>query len=87
MAFELGCLDHSGIATITSFDERYPPQLVTGIGSKASPILRAAGTLDLLDSSGSWRCGKPQSEREGAPRPRRSTRLWFTLGRGFFNRR
>ena len=52
VAFELDRLEQSGIKTLTVFDEHYPYLWLDRLGTKAPPMLHAAGTLDLLDTPG-----------------------------------
>ena len=65
VAFELERLEHSGIRTLTAFDEHYPQQWLARLGSKAPPLLHAAGTLDLLDTTGLGVVGSRDVSREG----------------------
>lgn len=52
MAFEIDGLEQSGIKTLTPFDDRYPERLRSRLGSKAPPLLHAAGDLSLLQQPG-----------------------------------
>lgn len=66
MAFELERLDHSGIATLTPYDYRYPNRFLTRLKSKASAILHAAGVLELLNKLGIGVVGSRNVSVEGA---------------------
>ena len=48
LAFELERLQHSGIRTLTPYDEAYPTSWAERLGSKAPPLLYAAGAIELL---------------------------------------
>lgn len=52
LAFELERLQHSGIRTLTPYDEAYPTRWVEWLGPKAPPLLYAAGLVDLLEVPG-----------------------------------
>ncbi len=52
LAFEIERLQHSGIQTLTPFDEHYPKCWMQRLGPKAPPLLYAAGPVELLDSAG-----------------------------------
>ena len=52
LAFELERLEQSGIKTLTIFDEFYPQLWIERLGTKAPPLLHAAGSLNLLDCPG-----------------------------------
>ena len=52
MAFELERLEHSGIRAVTVFDDHYPASWRDRLGSKAPPLIHAAGALELLSVSG-----------------------------------
>ena len=50
LAFELERLEQSGIKSLTAFDEHYPREWLVRLGSKAPPLMHAAGAVELLDS-------------------------------------
>ena len=52
IAFELERLEQSGIKSLTAFDEHYPREWLVRLGSKAPPLMHAAGAVELLDSPG-----------------------------------
>ena len=52
LAFELDRLEQSGVKSLTAFDEHYPSQWLVRLGSKAPPLMHAAGAVELLDSPG-----------------------------------
>ena len=52
LAFELERLEQSGIKSLTAFDEHYPREWLVRLGSKAPPLMHAAGAVELLDSPG-----------------------------------
>ena len=52
IAFELDRLEQSGIRALTVFDEHYPCEWIVRLGSKAPPLMHAAGVTELLDSPG-----------------------------------
>ncbi len=52
LAFELERLQHSGISTLTQFDEHYPSRWIERLGPKAPPLLYAAGAIELFDEAG-----------------------------------
>lgn len=52
MAFELERLEQSGIRTLTAFDEHYPQRWLDRLGTKAPPLVHAAGAPELLDTPG-----------------------------------
>ncbi len=66
MAFELDRLDQSGIATLTPFDDDYPPRLRARLGSKRPAILHAVGSLELLAQPGVGVVGSRNVSKEGA---------------------
>ncbi len=65
VAFELERLEQSGIRTVTAFDERYPQRWRARLGSKAPPLLHAAGALELLDAPGLGVVGSRDVSPEG----------------------
>ena len=65
VAFELDRLEQSGITTLTAFDEHYPRLWLDRLGSKAPPMLHAAGSLDLLDTPGLGVVGSRDVSQEG----------------------
>ncbi|MDE0065840.1 MAG: DNA-processing protein DprA [Acidimicrobiaceae bacterium] len=52
IAFELDRLEQSGIRALTVFDEHYPREWIVRLGSKAPPLMHAAGAVELFDSPG-----------------------------------
>lgn len=52
LAFELECLEQSGLAVISAVDGEYPLALRERLGPTAPPILHVAGNLDLLTHAG-----------------------------------
>ena len=66
LAFELERLEHSGIATVTPFDDRYPQRLRDRLGSKAPTLLHAAGDAGLLERGGVGVVGSRDVTPEGA---------------------
>ncbi len=52
LAFELERLEQSGIKSLTAFDEHYPREWLVRLGTKAPPLMHAAGAVELLDSPG-----------------------------------
>lgn len=83
MAFELERLGQSGVFTLTPFDERYPERLVERLGTKAPPLLHAAGDLGLLRSGGLGVVGSRNVTDDGAEAARaaaeRAARLGYAL--------
>lgn len=66
MAFELEQLEHSGIWTVTYFDDDFPQRLVCRLGPKAPALLHAAGDVGLLDQPGIGVVGSRDVSPEGA---------------------
>ncbi|MEA2686773.1 MAG: processing protein [Actinomycetota bacterium] len=66
MAFELEHLEQAGISTVTPSDELYPPRFLDRLGSKAPPVVHAAGALDLLRRHGLGVVGSRDVDPEGA---------------------
>ena len=66
MAFEIEQLEHSGIWTVTPFDDHFPSSLVDRLGNKAPALVHAAGSLDLLDQPGIGVVGSRNVSPEGA---------------------
>lgn len=83
MAFELERLGQSGVFTLTPFDERYPERLVERLGTKAPPLLHAAGDLGLLRPGGLGVVGSRNVTEDGAEAARaaaeRAARLGYAL--------
>jgi predicted Rossmann fold nucleotide-binding protein DprA/Smf involved in DNA uptake len=52
LALAIEKLDHSGIWTITSLDERYPERLRDRLGPAAPVVLHGVGDASLLDTDG-----------------------------------
>ncbi len=52
LAFELERLEQSGIKSLTVFDEHYPREWLLRLGTKAPPLMHAAGAVELLGSPG-----------------------------------
>ncbi|MXX02114.1 MAG: DNA-processing protein DprA [Acidimicrobiia bacterium] len=66
MAFELEQLEHSGIWTVTPFDEHYPGHLQNRLRSKAPATVHAAGALELFEQPGIGVVGSRDVSPEGA---------------------
>ncbi|WP_419864021.1 DNA-processing protein DprA [Candidatus Poriferisodalis sp.] len=66
LAFELERLEHSGVQTLTPFDEHYPSNWTQRLGSKALPLLYAAGSVKLLDTAGLGVAGSRDVSPSGA---------------------
>jgi len=66
LAFELERLEHSGVQTLTPFDEHYPNNWTQRLGSKAPPLLYAAGSVELLDTAGLGVVGSRDVSPSGA---------------------
>ena len=66
LAFELARLEHSGVQTLTPFDEHYPSNWTQRLGSKAPPLLYAAGSVELLDTAGLGVVGSRDVSPSGA---------------------
>ena len=66
LAFEIERLQHSGIRTLTPFDEHYPRRWAQRLESKAPPLLYAAGPVELLDTSGLGVVGSRDVSPSGA---------------------
>ena len=66
IAFELEQLEHSGIWTVTPFDEHYPKDLQDRLRSKAPATFHAAGAIDLFDQPGIGVVGSRDVNPEGA---------------------
>ncbi len=83
MAFELERLEQSGINTLTPFDEYYPERFSKQLGSKAPPLLHAAGDLGLLQASGVGIVGSREVTEDGAAVAKaaaeRAARLGYAL--------
>ena len=86
MAFELERLGQSGISTLTPFDERYSERLVERLGTRAPPLLHAAGDLGLLRRDGLGVVGSRNVTEDGAEAARaaaeRAVRLGYALVSG-----
>ena len=66
LAFKLERLEHSGVQTLTPFDEHYPGNWTQRLGSKAPPLLYAAGPVELLDTAGLGVVGSRDVSPSGA---------------------
>jgi len=66
IAFELEQLEHSGIWTVTPFDEHYPKHLQDRLRSKAPPTVHAAGRLEVFQQPGFGVVGSRDVTPEGA---------------------
>ncbi|WP_419946393.1 DNA-processing protein DprA [Candidatus Poriferisodalis sp.] len=66
LAFELERLEHSGVQTLTPFDEHYPKSWTERLGPKAPPLLYAAGPAELLDTAGLGVVGSRDVSPSGA---------------------
>ena len=80
MAFELESLEHTGIWTVTPFDEQFPPRLVDRLGSKAPTLLHGAGDVNLLRSPGIGVVGSRDVSMEGADVARHLATTAVSLG-------
>ncbi len=75
LAFELERLEQSGISTLTAFDEHYPRRWLERLGTRAPPLVHAAGTLELLDTPGMGVVGSRDVSQEGGEVAREVARL------------
>lgn len=75
LAFALDHLEQSGIRTVTAFDENYPRQWLDRLGSKAPPLLHAAGALELLDTPGLGVVGSRDVSEAGGAAAREVARI------------
>ena len=75
MAFELDRLDQSGIRTLTVFDEHYPQSWLDRLGTKAPPLVHAAGSLDLPGTPGLGVVGSRDVSQEGGEVAKEVARL------------
>jgi len=66
IAFKLERLEHSGIATLTPFDDDYPQRLAERLHHKAPPILHAAGDPGILQNPGIGIVGSRDVSEDGA---------------------
>ncbi|MCE2526388.1 MAG: DNA-protecting protein DprA [Actinomycetia bacterium] len=66
LAFEIEQLEHSGIWTVTPFDDHFPRSLEDRLANKAPALIHAAGCLDLLDQPGIGVVGSRNVSPEGA---------------------
>ena len=66
LAFEIERLQHSGIQTLTPFDQHYPKRWRQRLGPKAPPLLYAAGPVELLDIPGLGVVGSRDVSPHGA---------------------
>ena len=80
MAFELDRLEHSGIHTLTPFEEHYPCQFRHRLKEKAPVVLHAAGPLELLDRLGLGVVGSRDIGEEGAEVAKGAARLASRMG-------
>ncbi len=80
MAFELDRLQHSGIHTLTPFDQHYPCQFRYRLRDKAPVVLHAAGPLELLDRPGFGVVGSRDIGVEGAEVAKSAARLASRMG-------
>ena len=80
MAFELDRLQHSGIHTLTPFDQHYPCLFKHRLKEKAPVVLHAAGPLDLLDCPGLGVVGSRDIGEEGAEVAKGAARLASQMG-------
>jgi len=75
LAFELERLDHSGLHTVTAFDEHYPQRWLTQLAAKAPPLVYAAGELELFDTPGLGVVGSRDVSQAGGKVAREVARL------------
>ncbi|MDE0231730.1 MAG: DNA-processing protein DprA [bacterium] len=66
IAFELEKLEHSGIWTLTPFDEYYSRHLQDRLRSKAPATVHAAGAIELFEKPGIGVVGSRDVSPEGA---------------------
>ena len=66
ITFELEQLEHSGIWTLTPFDEHYPRHLEDRLRSKAPATVHGAGVLELFGQPGIGVVGSRDVSPEGA---------------------
>ena len=66
LAFEIERLHHSGIQTLTPFDQHYPKRWTQRLGPKAPPLLYAAGPVELLNIAGFGVVGSRNVSPRGA---------------------
>ena len=75
VAFELDRLEQSGINTLTAFDEHYPHLWLDRLGTRAPPLVHAAGSLDLLGTPGLGVVGSRDVSQAGGGVAREVARL------------
>jgi len=73
-------LQHSGIHTLTPFDQHYPCQFRYRLRDKAPVVLHAAGPLELLDRPGLGVVGSRDIGVEGAEVAKGAARLASRMG-------
>ena len=66
MGFELERLDHTGISTLTPFEDHYPRRFIDLLGAAAPVLLYAAGAVELLGRPGLGVVGSRKVSPEGA---------------------
>ena len=75
MAFEFDRLQHSGVCTLTPFDQHYPCLFRCRLKEKAPVVLHAAGPLNLLGRPGLGVVGSRDIGEEGAEVAKGAARL------------
>ncbi len=65
VAFELERLDQSGLSVLSPFDDHYPQRFIARLGTKAPPVLYAAGAVELLDHPGLGVVGSREVSPDG----------------------
>ena len=80
IAFELERLEQSGIKSLTAFDEHYPREWLVRLGTKAPPLMHAAGAVELLDSPGLGVVGSRDVSQAGGEVAKDLARMAVRLG-------
>ena len=80
LAFELERLEQSGIKSLTAFDEHYPREWLVRLGTKAPPLMHAAGAVELLDSPGLGVVGSRDVSQAGGEVAKDLARMAVRLG-------
>ena len=80
MAFELERLDQSGLSVLTPFEDHYPPRFIARLGTKAPPLLYAAGSVELLDRGGVGIVGSREVSADGGQAARAAGERAAMLG-------
>ncbi len=87
VAFELERLDQTGIATLTPFDDGYPPRWRAALGSSAPPVLHTVGDPALLANEAVGIIADPTTSSDETVRAfaAEAARLGFTVVHGGAN--